>query len=173
MYIIAKYIIGMDGDPQDPPPRAPDRSGPPLTGLVWRLSMRWQAAINRAVGPCGITHAQYSVLVPLRNLQAQGHAPSQRELADDTGLEPLYISKLVRGLEAAGLVTRTPNPFDSRSVQLALTAEGRAVTAAAVDRVVALQPALTAPLGGPGSRAIADLTAALHTLLDASRRTQE
>lgn len=127
--------------------------------------MRWQAAINRAVTPLGITHAQYSLLVPLRNLERAGRRPSQRELADHTGLESLYVSKLARGLEGAGFVRRAANPADSRSVQLTLTDEGRAVVEAAVERVVALQEELVAPLGGPGSPAARDLAAALTTLL--------
>src|SRR4051794_26510061 len=106
MYIVAMYGFLMSDS----------LSGVPLTGLVWRLSMRWQAAVNRAVPPLGITHAQYALLVPLRNLERAGRRPSQRELADHTGLEALYVSKLARGLEAAGFVARAANPADSRSV---------------------------------------------------------
>jgi DNA-binding MarR family transcriptional regulator len=142
----------------------------PITGLVWRLSMRWQAAVNRVVTPLGITAAQYAVLVPLRNLEQAGRRPNQRELAAHTGLESLYVSKLARGLEGAGLVSRATDPADSRSVRLALTDEGRAVVATAVERVVALQEELLAPLGGLEGRAAGDLRAALVTLLGTDQR---
>ena len=33
--------------------------------LVWRLSMKWRAAVDRAVADLGLTHAQYSVLASL------------------------------------------------------------------------------------------------------------
>ncbi|CAM5437568.1 hypothetical protein SALBM311S_04164 [Streptomyces alboniger] len=55
-----------------------------------------------------------------------GRQPSQRELADHTGLEALYVSKLARSLEAAGLVGRARDTEDTRVVRLTLTAEGRA-----------------------------------------------
>ena len=140
--------------------------GPPITGLVWRLSMRWRSAIDRAITPLGLTHAQYSVLAPLLGLDQAGQRPSQRELADLTGLEPLYVSKLARALEQAGLLERAGNPADTRAVQLSLTDRGRDVAHRATAQVRGLQDELTAPLGGADSPATKALIASLQTLLD-------
>src|SRR5215510_611887 len=97
----------------------------PTTGyLVWRLAMKWRTAVDRAVRPLGLTHAQYSLLASLSALTARGVAPSQRELADVTGLEPVYVSKLARALERAGLVARLDNPSDPRAFSLRLTPHG-------------------------------------------------
>ena len=93
--------------------------------LVWRLSMKWRVAVDRAVAPLGLTHAQYSLVASLYGMQRSGRRPSQRHLADHTGLEALYVSKLARALESAGLVERTRDPRDPRAVQLALTEQGR------------------------------------------------
>lgn len=81
-------------------------------------------------------------------MQRAGVQPSQRQLADHTGLEPLYVSKLARALEASGLVERTPDPADTRAVRLSLTDEGRAVTGRAVLIVRQLMDQLLAPTGG-------------------------
>ena len=81
-----------------------------MTGLVWRLSMRWRSAIDRAITPLGLTNAQYSVLAPLLGMERSGQRPSQRQLADFTGLEPLYVSKLARALEQACLIERSGHP---------------------------------------------------------------
>jgi hypothetical protein len=78
--------------------------------LVWRLSMKWRVAVDRAVAPLGLTHAQYSLVASLHGMQRSGERPSQRRLADHTGLEPLYVSKLARALESAGLLERTRDP---------------------------------------------------------------
>ncbi|GLW90246.1 MarR family winged helix-turn-helix transcriptional regulator [Actinokineospora globicatena] len=140
--------------------------GTPVSGLLWRVSTRWRAAIDRAVTPHGLTHAQYAVLAPLLTLHRSGTRPSQRRLADFTGLEPLYVSKLARSLEQAGLLTRTPDPDDSRAMLLSPTDHGRECAERAIAAVRALQDDLTAPLGGldsPRTRALVD---ALHTLLD-------
>ena len=75
--------------------------------MIWRLSMGWRAAMDRALEPMGLTQAQYAVLAPLHSMSSDGTRPSQRELADLTGLDTVYISKLVRALEHAGFVQRT------------------------------------------------------------------
>jgi DNA-binding MarR family transcriptional regulator len=116
--------------------------------LVWRLSMKWRAAVDRAVGHLGITHAQYSLLASLYGIELSGHAPSQRELADQTGLDPIYVSKLARALERSGLITRAADPADTRAVRLGLTGEGRATVRSAIDVVHELLEVLTEPLGG-------------------------
>jgi MarR family transcriptional regulator, organic hydroperoxide resistance regulator len=141
---------------------SPPVRGTPVTGLVWRVSMRWRAAIDRAIAPLGITHAQYAIVVPLLRMDR----PTQKQLADFTGLEPLYVSKLARGLEAAGLLERSTHPADSRAVQLALTERGREVTEHAARRVLALQDELLAPLGGAASARSRALADALTILLD-------
>ncbi|MEV6522543.1 MarR family transcriptional regulator [Longispora sp. NPDC051575] len=145
-------------------------AGPTPGFLVWRLSTRWRVAVDRALAPLGLTHAQYSLVGSLHGLRAAGRRPSQRQLADHTGLEPLYVSKLARSLEAAGLVVRTPDPADSRAVQLSLTAHGLDVAERAVTVVRELVDRLMAPVGGlDGDRArvfARELALLLDTPLD-------
>ena len=143
-----------------------ERKDLPVGALVWRLSMRWRAAVDRTIAPLGLTHAQYSVLAPLLGMERAGRRPSQRQLADATGLEPLYVSKLARSLEAAGLVERTGDPKDTRAVQLGLTDRGRSVITEATRLVRALHEELTAALGGPDHPRTRELAESLRTLLD-------
>jgi DNA-binding MarR family transcriptional regulator len=149
-----------------------ERLDVPVTGLVWRLSMRWRSAIDRAIAPLGLTHAQYAVLAPLLGMDRAGRRPTQRQLADFTGLEPLYVSKLARSLEAAGLVQRTGDPDDTRAVRLGLTDRGRSVATGATGAVRRLQEELTAPLGGLKDSRTRALIEALHTLLDSKTGEQ-
>nr|WP_269329669.1 MarR family transcriptional regulator [Kineosporia babensis] len=135
--------------------------------LVWRLSTKWRVAVDRALAPLGLTHAQYSALASIAALQADQTNPSQRQLADHTGLEALYISKLVRSLENAGLITRESDPADSRARQLRLTAEGTRVTEQAVQVVKHLIAQLLEPLGGAGSARAQQFQHDLNTLLQA------
>jgi len=134
--------------------------------LVWRLSMKWRVAVDRAVAPLGLTHAQYSLVASLYGMQRSGLRPSQRHLADHTGLEALYVSKLARALESAGLVERTRDPRDPRAVQLALTDEGREVTRQAIKVVHGLLQQLLEPLGGLDSTRTREFGRDLAILLD-------
>ncbi|MGW0772134.1 MarR family winged helix-turn-helix transcriptional regulator [Streptomyces sp. NPDC002835] len=151
--------------------------GPTPGYLVWRLSTKWRVAVDRALAPLGLTHAQYAVIASLHGVGQSGHRPSQRQLADHTGLEPLYISKLARALESSGLVRRTPDPADTRAVQLSLTPAGEEKARRAVTEVHTLLDRLLAPLGGleaPRTRALTrELRVLLETPLDAPPDTFE
>lgn len=156
MAIVSMYSIAMT------------KARPPTPGfLVWRLSMKWRVAVDRAVAPLGLTHAQYSVLSSLYGMVWAGERPSQRRLADHTGLEPIYVSKLVRALEAAGLVERTADPADTRAVRLAVTDAGTDVAERAIAIVRDLQDELTAPLGGIRGEGTRNLVRGLQALLAA------
>ena len=127
--------------------------------------MLWKAAVDRAVAPLGLTHAQYSLLASLYGMTREGARPSQRRLADHTGLDPIYVSKLVRTLARGGLVERTDDPSDTRAVQLALTAAGTRTAIEAIATVAALHDHMLEPLGGRHSNRTASLVHALQDLL--------
>src|SRR5262245_9349027 len=115
----------------------------PLTGsLVWHLSLKWRAAVDRALAPLGLTHAQYVLLGSLYRLARTGVRPSQRELADFSGLEAMYVSKLARALEQGELLTREPNAADPRAFHLTLTDRGRDAFDAAFSSVAELHERL-------------------------------
>ena len=86
----------------------PEYAAPTPGFLVWRLSTKWRTAVDRAVGPLGLTHAQYSLISSLLAMHERGLKPSQRELADQTGLEPLSMvtirlpAAVARGVSQAG-----------------------------------------------------------------------
>jgi DNA-binding MarR family transcriptional regulator len=134
--------------------------------LLWRVATKWRAAVDRAVAPLGLTHAQYSLLASLYGLSHSGQRPSQRELADFTGLEPIYVSKLARALEASGLLTRDEHPTDPRAWSLRLTAKGISTAVRAVEVVRKLLDELTAPIGGINGERNRALVQTLRTLLD-------
>lgn len=131
--------------------------------------MKWRVAVDRALAPRGLTHAQYVMLASLFGLERDGRVPSQRELADHTGLEALYVSKLARSLDADGLIQRTRDAVDTRTMRLELTAKGRETIQPAIKEVAALLDKLLAPLGGRrGARTksfVRDLTDLLGTPL--------
>jgi MarR family transcriptional regulator, organic hydroperoxide resistance regulator len=145
------------------------RSHAPTPGyLVWRLAMHWRAAVDAAVAPLGLTHALYVVLASLRGIARDGSTPSQRELADHTGLDKIYISKLARTLEQAGYIARDANPDDPRAFRLRVTSDGRRVIDHGIEIVRQLQDNLIAPLGGLSSQRAKRLMNDLQLLVNAS-----
>jgi DNA-binding MarR family transcriptional regulator len=69
-----------------------------------------------------LTLAQYYLLLPLAGRQPS-MTPSQ--LADRAGIAPPTATRLLDGLERAGIVQRARPAHDRRSVLVSLTAEGR------------------------------------------------
>jgi len=139
---------------------------PSVGYLVWHLSIQWRVAVDRALAPLGLTHAHYSLLASLYALSRGGARPSQRELADFTGLEAMYISKLVRALEAAKRLRRRDHPDDPRAFQLELTPSGEALAQNAAEVVRELYDQLLAPIGGRTGKRAAHLMGVLEALLD-------
>ncbi len=60
---------------------------------------------------------------------AHREGPSAADLARDLSLDPGYLSRMLRALETAGLIVRTPSKSDGRQATIALTEEGRAAFA--------------------------------------------
>lgn len=134
--------------------------------LIWRVAMRWRASTDRALAPLGLTHAQYSVLAPLYGMSQAGARPSQRQLADFTGLDAIYVSKLVRALEREGFVDRAVSASDPRAVELSLTEKGVTAVREGVRIVAGIRDRLTGPLGGNDGSGTAELARLLLELLE-------
>jgi DNA-binding MarR family transcriptional regulator len=144
----------------------PGEGPAPSTGyLVWHLATKWRVGLDRALAPLGLTASRYAVLASLYGFTRAGAQPSQRELADFSGFDPMYVSKLIRALEREGLVQRTEHPADPRAVQLAVTGEGEERVAAGRRLVLELEERRLAPLGGRSSKDSAEFAETLQQLL--------
>ena len=113
----------------------------------------------------GLTHAHYLVLGSLSEFSRGGARPNQRELADFAGLEIMYVSKLVRGLEHSGLLRRADHT-DARAFQLALTARGADLVERAAVVMRELFDQLLRAIGGRTGKRHAALMRTLEALLD-------
>jgi DNA-binding MarR family transcriptional regulator len=140
--------------------------GAPSMGfLIWHLSLQWQRQLRRALAPLGVTQTDYALLASLHGLSRSGKRPSQRELADASGLEPMHVSKLARRAERSGLIERSDNPADPRAIQLALTPRGEEVVTAARKIVRRLEEQRLVILGGSSSTQSTRLRDSLTRLL--------
>jgi len=85
---------------------------------VLRLSRRLRQQVAG-----GVTSTQFSALATVQRLGS----PDARELATSEQVRPPSMTKIVVGLEAAGLVSRRVDVDDRRVARVMLTAEGRRV----------------------------------------------
>lgn len=96
----------------------------------------------------------------LRRLAHSPAAVPMRELAEALGTDAPYASVMVDGLQARGLVVRTPDPADRRVRLVAITAAGRDLAERA-DRLLDAPPAAMVALDDSDVRVLADVLAAL------------
>ena len=115
--------------------------------MLWRVTLAWQRAMRDALAPHDLTHVQFVLLASTWWLDDHGGPPSQRQLAEHAGTDPMMTSQVVRKLADKGLVDRRPDPDDSRARLVEPTAEGRAVLATALRDVEAADVAYFGRLG--------------------------
>jgi len=102
--------------------------------LLWRTTMRWQRVMTAVLAPLGLTHVQFVLLASAMWLGRAGKPPNQAQLAGQAGTDIKMTSDVLARLESKGLITREPDPSDSRAKVIRATSVGidvakRAITA--------------------------------------------
>jgi DNA-binding MarR family transcriptional regulator len=125
----------------------------PGGGLGYALAAAahgWRAELGEALADLAVTPAQFFVLAALLHRHRhESQAPTQRKLAELSGMDPNTTSQVVRGLERRGIVLRERHAEDSRSMSVALTDEGLALTEESAARARALNDKFFAGVDAP------------------------
>ena len=124
---------------------------------VRKLARRVTQVYDEALGAHGITIGQFGILANLRRSRPIGIAALAERLSSDAST----LSRLLRPLQAAGLVSVTADPDDRRAKALRLTDAGATKLRAAEAGWQAAQTRIAGRLGAPR-------LGALHFLLDDS-----
>jgi DNA-binding MarR family transcriptional regulator len=115
------------------------------------LALRFGSELRQA----GVTLQDWRVLAALREADGQ----RLTELAGRTSIEVSTLSRLVAGLETAGLVLRERDASDARAIAIVLTARGAALTAALTPAAATLE---RTALAGLSESEAGQLKALLH-----------
>lgn len=99
---------------------------------IMRAHQILQASLDAVLRPFGITFSRYEALVLLTHSQ-DGALPLSK-LGERLQVHATSVTNVVDRLEAAGLVTREPNPRDGRGTLAVITDAGREVAARATER---------------------------------------
>ncbi|MFA6965088.1 GNAT family N-acetyltransferase [Bosea sp. (in: a-proteobacteria)] len=87
-----------------------------------RFHTRWVGALGGSLHGSGFALTEARVLYEL----AQRDGWLAGELARDLGLDPAYLSRILKRFAAEGWLERTRSPRDGRALSLRLTSKGRA-----------------------------------------------
>jgi DNA-binding MarR family transcriptional regulator/GNAT superfamily N-acetyltransferase len=94
--------------------------------------------------------------------------PIARELERELGLDPGYLSRILRGFQRQGLIERSAITTDRRQRPLSLTAAGRAAFAPLDDRSRSDIGAMIGELPEPAQQRLVAAMSTVEKLLDAS-----
>jgi DNA-binding MarR family transcriptional regulator len=92
--------------------------------LLWQVTNLWQREIKKALERFNLTHAQFVVLASAHQLDQQATPVTQMALAEHARIDKMMASKLLRTLEAKGLLVRAEHEHDTRAKVIALTPIG-------------------------------------------------
>src|SRR6187200_358162 len=90
--------------------------------------------LDELLRPLGLTFARYEVLV-LLSFSRRGALPLGK-IGERLQVHATSVTPLVKRLEAAELIRRTPHPEDGRAVLASITPQGRDVMVKATDAIV-------------------------------------
>jgi DNA-binding MarR family transcriptional regulator len=131
------------------------------TSLSYRL-LRTAHAVQlhhqRALGGAALTLSQFWVL----KLVCDGDAGRPSDAARRLGVHPGDVTRLIRGLSAKGLLTRSRRGDDQRSLHLAPTPKGEQVAAELGALIAGADAALAAAAGPDAAARLIDLLDAVH-----------
>lgn len=109
---------------------------------VMRVQQLLLAEFDRVCRPYNLTFARYEALV-LLSFSRTGALPMMK-IGERLMVHPTSVTNTIQRLDAAGFVTREPNPRDGRGTLARITDEGRATVEAVTTELMAAEFGLRA-----------------------------
>ena len=123
----------------------------------------WRAALERYLKSCGITPAGWNAVSAVA---ATAAAPSQRQLAEQLGVDGATLVATIDRLVAGGLVERMPSPHDRRVKLVVLTGQGRALAARVGEQAAQLRQSIAARIDAARMAAASEVLEELQLVLE-------
>ena len=103
--------------------------------LLWRISKFWQRSKFRILDEYNLTVPQMEILGAIYHMSIQKMNISQIVLSQQTEIDPMTTSTILKNLEKKGLISRMESKVDTRARVAEITEEGRALFIKAVTKV--------------------------------------
>jgi MarR family transcriptional regulator for hemolysin len=123
----------------------------------------WRAALERYLKSCGITPAGWNAVSAVAGATT---APSQRQLAEQLGVDGATLVATIDRLVAGGLAERMPSPHDRRVKLVVLTGEGRALAARVGEQAALLRQSIAARIDAARMAMASEVLEELQQILE-------
>lgn len=103
--------------------------------LIWRVSKFWQRGKHKVLDEFGLTTSQMELLGAIYHMSRQQKEATQIVLSQETEIDPMTTSTILRNLERKGLISRRESATDTRARIVELTEVGKELFEKAVAKV--------------------------------------
>lgn len=111
--------------------------------LLWKITKFWQRGKHRLLDEFGLTSSQLEILGALYHLsKCEKEEVTQVILSQETDIDPMTVSTILRNLQKKGLVVRKESKVDTRARVVSLTSEGEELFVKAILKVKAVHDEL-------------------------------
>ncbi len=111
--------------------------------LARKVLKLWQRVIHRSIDGLDITTPQLELLAAILTLKADHIDTTQIALSQETGIDPMTTSTIIRNLQKKNLVSRKESHIDTRALIVELTKEGYDIIIKAIIRIKTLHNEIT------------------------------
>ena len=137
--------------------------------LLWQTGNLWQRKMAKVLRPTNLTLVQFALLAGTAWLERGSQSITQASLARHEKTDVMMTSQVLRNLESRGLIRRRPSESDTRANTVALTEEGAARLAKAIELVQKVELQFFRPV----EKKRQDLLNALESLVEVNGRGEE
>lgn len=92
--------------------KSPDQE---LGYLIWRISKYWQRGKHKLLDEFGLTGSQLELLGAIYHMSKCDMEVTQIVLSQETEIDPMTTSTILRNLEKKGLISRRESKTDTRA----------------------------------------------------------
>lgn len=104
--------------------------------LIWKVTKFWQRGKLRVLDEYGITVSQMEILGAVFKREKYGEGEiTQIVLSQDTAIDPMTVSTILRNLQKKGLIIRNESKTDTRARVVQLTGAGEDLLNKAVKKL--------------------------------------
>jgi DNA-binding MarR family transcriptional regulator len=96
-----------------------------IDALISHVLKLWSRSKKQILGEFGLTGSQFEILTALYDLSASGRDIIQINLSEETGIDPMTTSSILRNLEKGCIITRVRGRIDTRVIYIGLTDHGK------------------------------------------------
>lgn len=92
--------------------------------LIWRISKYWQRGKHKLLDEFGLTGSQMELLGAIYHMSKEKREATQIILSQETEIDPMTTSTILRNLQKKGLISRRESTTDTRARIVEVTDAG-------------------------------------------------